>query len=174
MTIRVASLLVIVAVAGCSREYAPLRQYEGPPITGQLAVTDLDTITLTVARSFHDQRIVSLERVRGRKVVIVMSEVTDGSDAKPKRVVREVPEGSILTVFSEFEEQLMRADLFERSLRGSDISTDGSVWSISGKKGDLIVTHERVNAPDEDPAMYGLGMRLLRLGGIEIPGKEIY
>jgi hypothetical protein len=84
-----------------------------------LAVTDLDSITFICERSFHDQRTVCLERARGRKVVIVTSEISVGGDEKPRRKVRELPEASFLSVFSDFEQQLLRADLFKRSLRGS-------------------------------------------------------
>ena len=171
VVLSIASVIVGLATGYLLWRPCPrLPQYAGPPIAGQFAIDDLDEITLDCSRLSHDVRLVRMVRDRLSSNVKVTGQIIavqpDFTVTKTSSIISEEE-------FADIEEQLLRGDLFSRSLQGSDLSTYESNWAFHCKKGDFGITHRRRNAPDTDAAFTALALKVLRMGGVEIPNSEV-
>ena len=158
-----------MSAAGCSREPEPLRHFDGAPVDAPFVISDPDKIIFECHRSFHDNRTVRLTKMAD---YVSVSWSISGPDGQRGR------DGGFKRIsFEEFRliaSQLTRVDLFERSKVEPEPSTDGSTWTFSCVMGEFIASHVRRNAPDTDPELTALGLRLLRMADLEISGDELY
>jgi hypothetical protein len=165
-------LILVLLLSGCSKIPPSALQ------PGLQFYTDIDEVRFVCSRSFREGiEIVARRPYRQPKaapqLIITRYPMPSkaGEQPPPIEVTKKISEEA----FTELRGVVTRQDLIEHSLIESPISTDGSLWSIEGRKGDFVIKLERRNPLQiPDLAFVTVGKRFLDLAGISIPTSELY
>lgn len=140
--------------------------------------SDLDEVKFTCYRSFDGSIEIAvrkpfLQKEKPPELYAIQRLPGKGPDGMPR--IQEKRKTVSEEVFRELQSLVLRQDLIDRSLLGSEVSTDGSTWLLEGKKGDFVISHRRLNPVYMKDKIYVvIGFRFLELADITIPDDKLY
>ena len=139
---------------------------------------DLDEVRFVCDRAFDGSVEITVRKpylLKGKppELFCVQRFPGEGPDGKPR--IEEKTKIVSEEVFRELQDFVLRQDMIDRSLPGSPVSTDGSMWLLEGTKGDFVISHRRLNPIYlKDKTCVAIGLRFFELAGIEIPECKLY